>query len=75
MATERDCFDCLLDFTCYPELSLPETLALGILVAGKWDRAGATRGIAGRATAEQALAFDNFTLAKCKSSVRPPSEA
>jgi hypothetical protein len=60
MPSERDCVDHLLRVAGNPRLSLPEVIALGFLVARKWDRARAAKARAD-VTPTEAARFDNFT--------------
>jgi hypothetical protein len=60
MPSERDCIDHLARVAANPRLSLQESIALGLLVARKWDKARhhyGTRDV----TAGDAADFDNFT--------------
>jgi hypothetical protein len=59
MPTERDCVDNLLRVASNPRLSLTEIIALGLVVARKWDRARANA--SATVTATEAAGFDNFT--------------
>lgn len=61
MPTERDSVDNLLRIASNPRLSLNEIIALGLLVARKWDRARAGANAAANVTADEAARFDNFT--------------
>jgi hypothetical protein len=63
MPSERDCIDHLARAAANPRLSLQESIALGLLVARKWDKARhhyETRDV----TAADAADFDNFTDAE-----------
>ena len=59
MPTERDCVRHLVNVRSDGLLALQETLALGLMVVRKWDRATVS-GI--EPNAEDAIRHDNFTL-------------
>lgn len=61
MPSERDCVAHLVQVSKNYELSMQEMLALGLLVARKWDRAGIAAPPDRRPSAEDAIAYDNFT--------------
>jgi hypothetical protein len=61
MPSERDCVDNLLRIASNPRLSLTEIIALGLVVARKWDRARAAADPSANVTANEAARFDNFT--------------
>jgi hypothetical protein len=64
MSSERDCVDRLVNVSADRTLSLQETVAVGLLVARKWDRASSEiRGDA-PSTAGAAVRYDNFTSAE-----------
>ena len=58
MPTERDCARHLSRVRSNLRLGLQETIALGLLVARKWDRAGHA---VDEPTAQDAVEHDNFT--------------
>ena len=58
MLSERDCVIHLVRSRPDRHLGLQETIALGLLVAGKWDRAGNK---VAEPTAQDAIAHDSFT--------------
>ena len=67
MASERDCVDHLLRVAGNPNLSLPEIIALGLLVSRKWDRARTANPTNEAAvTSSQAANFDDFTPAELR---------
>ena len=61
MPGERDCVGHLIKVKASSRLGLEETVALGLLVFRKWDRANAAQGASIPLTSQQASAYDNFT--------------
>lgn len=62
MASERDCVDEVVKHASRPDLSLPEVIALGLLVSSKWDKARTAHpAAAATMTSEEAARFDSFT--------------
>jgi hypothetical protein len=59
MPSEQDCVDHLVRVSAKPALALQEAIALGLLVASKWDRARAANGPG--ATSADVASFDDFT--------------
>ncbi len=61
MPSERDCVDHLIRVAADRNLSLQETIALGLLVARKWDRASSANPSVMPPTRESAMLHDDFT--------------
>lgn len=59
MPSERDQVDHLISLTAHRVLTLQETLALGLMVFRKWDKADTAHN--GNPTPNQVAAFDEFT--------------
>jgi len=64
MPSERDCVDHLVRVVAHRDQSLRETVALGLLVASKWDRARARTPGLTTPTIEKVADCDNFTAAE-----------
>jgi hypothetical protein len=64
MPSERDCVDHLIRVAGDRNLSLQETIALGLLVARKWHRASAASPDTEPPTPEMAIRHDDFTISE-----------